>query len=112
MSDNNNENVVNFAHRVKSEIPKSISIRNFYGFDYIKIDKDLNGNPLIKESLLEYANCIKYIVRVLREQDNKVFLYDYYVPQYKLARFLLDVENGKFDGQVIEVEKYIPEDLA
>jgi hypothetical protein len=52
------------------------------------------------------------MVRVMREKDNKVCLYNYYIPQDSLCMFLTKIENGEFDGRVIEVEKYIPEDLA
>ena len=52
------------------------------------------------------------MVRVMREIDGKVSLYNYYVSQDKLSDFLSKLKNGEFDGRLIEVEKYIPEDLA
>lgn len=52
------------------------------------------------------------MVRVMREGSSKILLYNYYVPQDKLCYFLSKIESGEFDGQIIEIEKYIPEDLA
>lgn len=112
MSEQDNKKVLKFSTRTKSVGNKKPDIQEFQGFEYIKMDKDLNGTPFIKESLEEYAASCRYMVRVMREINNKVCLYNYYIPQDKLCLFLTKIENGDFDGQVIEVEKYIPEDLA
>ncbi len=112
MSEQNNKNILKFSNRAKSVGSKKSGIKEFQGFEYIKMDKDLNGTPFIKESLEEYADSCRYMVRVMREKDKKVCLYNYYIPQDSWCMFLTKIENGEFDGRVIEVEKYIPEDLA
>ena len=114
--DNNvdNKKVIKFTPKKESSKTEKneTEIKNFKGFDYMKSDKDLNGVPFIKENLIEYSLSCKYMVRVMREKNNKVYLYNYYVSQEDLAKFLIDFENGEYDGTVIEVEKYIPEELA
>ena len=109
-----NKNILKFPDKLvkKHSNGKNITIKNFCGFDYVKMDKDLNGAPFIKESLIEYSEDCMYMVRVMREISGKTFLYNYYVSQNKLSEFLNALESGKFDGKLIEVEKYIPEDLA
>lgn len=111
MSDKKNENIVKFSAKSRKSVEKT-DTKNFCGFDYVKMEKDLNGTPFIKESLLEYAGGCRYMVRVMRETNGKVSLYNYYVSQDKLSEFLSKLEKGEFDGRLIEVEKYIPEDLA
>ncbi len=112
MSEKMNDKILKFSNRPIHKYGNKAEIKNFQGFDYVKMEKDLNGTPFIRESLQEYANECKYMIRVMREENNKVFLCNYYVPQERLCEFLTKIENKEFDGQVIEVEKYIPEDLA
>jgi len=102
---------INKSGKVNSSKNKA-EIKNFNGFDYMKSDKDLNGVPFIKENLIEYSEGCKYMVRVMREKNNKVYLYNYNIPQDALANFLIKFEIGEYDGKIIEVEKYIPEELA
>lgn len=111
MSDKKSENIVKFSAKTRKSVEKT-DTKNFCGFDYVKMEKDLNGTPFIKESLLEYAGACRYMVRVMREKDGKISLYNYYVSQDKLSDFLSKLEKGEFDGRLVEVEKYIPEDLA
>lgn len=111
MFDNENENILKFSTKTRKSVDKT-DTKNFCGFEYVKMEKDLNGAPFIKESLLEYANDCCYMVRVMREFDNQILLYNYYVSQDKLIEFLSKLDSGEFDGRLIEVEKYIPEDLA
>lgn len=109
-----NKNILKFPDKfVKNQSnAKNLTIKNFCGFDYIKMDKDLNGTPFIKENLIDYSVGCMYMVRVMREKSGKTYLYNYYVSQDRLCEFLNSLETGKFDGKLIEVEKYIPEDLA
>lgn len=114
MSESENKNIIKFSNRsqIKSNQDEQNLIKNFAGFDYVKMEQDFNGTPFVKESLVEYARSCKYMIRVLREKDSKTLLYNYYVPQDKLSYFLAKFDSGEFDGHVIDVEKYIPKDLA
>ena len=107
-----NEKILKFSDKVKKVPVQKQEIKSFLGFDYIKSEKDANGSPFVKENLLEYADECRYMVKVMREKNKKVYLYNYYVHQSQLASFLIKIENGEIDGSIIEVEKYIPEDLA
>lgn len=109
-----NKNIIKFSikHVEKKDVKNKSLIKNFEGFDYVKTDVDLNDKPFIRQNLIEYSSKCHYMVRVMREKHNRVYLYNYYVSQADLGRFLSKFDNGEFDGTVIEVEKYIPEDLA
>ncbi len=114
MSEKENPKVIILSKHIPGKLCRgnNSDIKNFLGFDYVKMEKDLNGTPFVKESLTEYAQNCQYMVRVMREKKSGIFLYNYYVPNDKLCYFLTKIESGQIDGQVIEVEKYIPEDLA
>lgn len=84
----------------------------FAGFKYVRFDKDSNGNCFSKSNLLEYSNSCHYIVRIMREKENNVHLYNYDVPSQKLYEFLEKFYRNELTGTIIEIEKYLPEDLA
>ena len=114
MSENDNKKILKISDKIsqKSASSKKKEIKNFCGFDYVKMEKDLNGTSFVKENLLDYARKCKYMVRVMREKEGKIYLYNYYVSQDKINEFLNKIESGEFDGKIIEIEKYIPENLA
>lgn len=88
------------------------SMKYFAGYNYVKLSKDANGNPFLKKNLLEYAQTCRYIVRVMREMGNQVFLYNYDVSSDELFEFLNKFQLNELNGQIIEIEKYTTEDLA
>ena len=97
----------------KSEHNSQSENRRFFkGFQYLKITKDDNGNYFKEESLREYANRCFYIVTVMRHNGIGVALYKYKVPYESLLNFLNEFKNNKSYGEVIDIERYIPEDLA
>lgn len=48
----------------------------------------------------------------MRSFNGEVFLYNYDVPNKDLYKFLKSFEENTLDGEIIEIEKYIPEGLA
>ena len=60
----------------------------------------------------DYSKKCKYIVRVMRKVNGVVSLYNYKVPSHKFIEFISKFLNKEFNGEIIEVEKYIPEELA
>ena len=48
----------------------------------------------------------------MREFDGETYLYNYDVPNNDLFKFMKSFEENTLDGTIIEIEKYIPEDLA
>lgn len=109
----NNKNIINiFAAHHKSNKTENKDIKFFAGFNYVKLNKDENGNKFNKERLLKYAENCHYNVSVMRELDDEIWLYNYDVTNDELLPFLKAFEEKTLDGTIIEIEKYFPEDLA
>jgi len=100
----NDENIINFSgkktHKQKTEKTE--------GYECVIMETDLNGKPFIKSSLSEYAEKCSYIVRIMKDINGKCLLYNYLVPQNELSDFLVKMK----EFTLIEIEKYISEDLA
>lgn len=109
MVDKFDKKVINLFSKQKIE---DENIRYFAGFEYVRYDKDLNGNPFIEQNLLDYANSCHYIVRIMKERGKNISLYNYDVPSEKLYEFMEKFYKNELQGTIIEIEKYIPEDLA
>ena len=114
MSDEINKKVIDIfkAHKKDAKHNKKGTVKNFNGVSYVKLSKDLNGNPFQKNALLEYSQTCRYIVRVMRELDNQVFLYNYDIASDELFDFLNRFKVGSLNGKIIEIDKYNTEDLA
>ena len=110
MSDEISKKVIDiFSNKDSIEVEKP---KCFAGFSYVKMNKDANGNKFNPEHLRQYAQSCHYIVRVMRELDGEVVLYNYDVPNDDLFKFLKSFEENTLDGTIIEIEKYFPEGLA
>ncbi|MBQ2611218.1 hypothetical protein IJF81_02370 [bacterium] len=103
-----------FSNHNNKELPDTVKnpVKFYAGFNYVRIDKDTNGKKFNREHLLKYAEKCHYIVRVMRELGGEVLLYNYDVPGSDLYKFLKSFEDNKMDGEIIELDKYFPEDLA
>lgn len=114
MTDEINKKVISIFSKHKSAQPSEHEerVKFFAGFDYVKLNKDINGKKFNAEKLQRYAQKCHYIVRVMRNMNNEVFLYNYDVPNDKLFKFISAFENNTLNGTIIEIDKYFPEDLA
>lgn len=114
MTDDINKKVINIFSKHNQDLPSEHEerVKFFAGFNYVRIDRDNNGKKFHAEHLKEYAQKCHYIVRVMREIDKEVFLYNYDVPNHQLFKFLRAFENNTLNGTIIEIDKYFPEDLA
>ena len=114
MSEKINEKVINIfnKHRKNNQVQTGEKMKYFAGFNYVKLSEDANGYPFKEENLLEYSKDCHYIVKVMRKINKKVYLYNYNVHGEKLLDFLLMFRNKELDGAVIEIDKFIPQDLA
>lgn len=114
MTDEINQKVINIFSKHKNEEPlnNGEKVKFFAGFDYVKLNKDNNGRKFNAEKLKKYAEKCHYIVRVMRNIDGEIFLYNYDVPNKALFRFIKAFENNTLSGTIIEIDKYFPEDLA
>ncbi|GBF23085.1 hypothetical protein tpqmel_0489 [Candidatus Gastranaerophilus sp. (ex Termes propinquus)] len=99
--------ITQFPNRKSNSILKS-----WEGFEYMKFKKDKNGNSFNTEHLRDYADKNKYVVSVLRQVGENSFLYDYYVKNSDIERFFKAYFDGKIEGEIIEIEKRAPENLA
>ena len=108
MTDKNDTVITLFSKKEEYEGDRKF----FAGFEYVRYDKDLNGNPFLEQNLLDYANSCHYIVRIMKERGRGVSLYNYDVPSEKLYEFLEKFYQNELQGKIIEIEKYIPDGLA
>ena len=114
MSEDINEKVINMFNRHNNDLPPETNekIKFFAGFSYVKLKRDVNGKKFIESNLLAYAEKCRYIVTVLRKVDNEVCLYNYDIKSSELPDFIKALDNKTLTGKLIEIQKYIPEDLA
>lgn len=91
---------------------KFAEIKNFLGFEYIKLEKDVNGISFNKKSLNDFAQNLKYTISVMREKSGKVYLYEYFVPDCELKKFLEAYVNGTILGEIIQIKSHTPDNLA
>ena len=101
-------------NRHKNHLPQETEekIKFFAGFSYVKLKRDSNGKKFVKSQLTSYAEKCHYIVSVMREVDGETCLYNYNVKSVDLPKFIKAFENDTLNGTIIEIEKYVPEDLA
>lgn len=114
MTDEINKKIINIFSRHKNDLlnEHDEKVKFFAGFNYVRLDKDNNGRKFNSEKLQKYAQTCHYIVRVMREIDSEVLLYNYDVPNDKLFAFIKAFENNTLNGRIIEIDKYFPEGLA
>ncbi len=114
MSDEINQKVISIFSKHKNSLPSEHKerVKFFAGFNYVKIDRDNNGRNFNPEKLIKYAQKCHYVVRVMREIEDEVVLYNYDVPNEQLFKFIRAFENNTLNGTIIEIDKNFPEDLA
>ena len=113
MTDEFDEKIVNlFGEKNNVEKLPDEATKFFAGFEYVRLDRDSNGNPFLEQNLLDYAASCHYIVRIMRKKGNRAYLYNYDVPSEKLYEFLEKFYKNELKGTIIEIDKYLPDDLA
>jgi hypothetical protein len=112
MSDDINKKVIGIFSRHSKELPTTEQVKFYAGFNYVRLERDNNGNKFNAEHLLKYSENCHYIVRVMRDVDGEIVLYNYDVPNGDLFKFIKSFEENELDGMIIEIDKYFPEGLA
>jgi len=114
MTNEINEKVISIFSKHHTSLPSEHEerVKFFAGFEYVKITKDNNGRKFNADKLMQYAQGCHYIVRVMRNIDGEITLYNYDVPNDQLFKFIKSFENNTLSGVIIEIDKYFPEDLA
>ena len=110
--DNINKKVIGIFSRNREGKNGIENVKFYAGFNYVKLSKDTNGNKFNEEHLRKFSENCHYVVSVMRKFDGQVFLYNYDVPHKSLYKFLDSFEKNTLDGEIVEIEKYIPEGLA
>ena len=114
MADEINKKVIDIfsKHNNKLKPETEEKVKFYAGFNYVRIDKDHNGNKFNPEHLLKYAQGYHYIVRVMREYKGETVLYNYDVPNSDLFKFIESFQENTLDGKIIEIDKYFPDTSA
>ena len=107
----NNNNVVDIFTKTPKD-GDTLRQRFFKGFQYVKLTKDDNGNYFKEDDLRAYAQKTFYIVTVMKNNGIGVALYKYKVPYESLLNFFNKFRNNESYGEIIDIERYVPEDLA
>ena len=110
-----NKKVVSIFERHKANKPNTDDAKVVKCDDDIycvTVKSDKHGNPFNREELLEDAMLTEYIVKVLIDTPQGSYINNYKVTGEKILTFLSKFSNRKKQGQVIEIDKYIPDDLA
>ena len=109
--DNKKGKIASFTE-FKKVLEGSKSNSLYEGFEYNKLAKDVNGFSLNFEHLKNYGSKNKYTISVLRKIKEKTFLYNYVVKNDDLPKFFKCYFDDKIEGEIIEIEKMNPENLA
>ncbi len=96
----------------KSNNKKIAQLKSYLGFEYIKLKKDVNGLEFSADHLVEYAKKNRYNISVVRKVEDNTFVYNFFVEGSKLNIFLDAYFNGKIEGDIIDIDKLKPENLA
>lgn len=114
MVDEINKKVIDIfsKHNNKLKPETKEKVKLYAGFNYVRIDKDHNGNKFNSEHLLKYAQGCHYIVRVMREYKGETVLYNYDIPNSDLFKFIKSFQENTLDGIIIEIDKYFPDTPA
>ena len=114
MSEDINKKVINMFNRHNNDLPQDAEekIKFFAGYNNVKLKRDVNGKKFVPSQLKAYAERCHYIVSVLRTVDGVDCLYNYDIKSDDLMKFIRALDDNTLNGTLIEIEKYIPEDLA
>lgn len=90
----------------------SAKLKAYLGFEYIKLKKDVNGLDYNIDHLREFGKNQRYIITLARKINKDTFIYNFFVEGDKLTDFFKSCFNGKIEGDIIDIDKLQPENLA
>ncbi len=91
---------------------KLAEIKNFQGFEYVKLKKDVNGISFNKKALEDFAFSLKYTISIMRDTNNGIFLYEYFINGEDFDNFFKLYIDGTIEGKIVQIEKHTPDNLA
>lgn len=115
MTDNINKKIINLFDKHKKQVPMCDDekvVRNEDGFYYVCVTKDDADKILNEDKLLDKYAQTKYIIKVLIKNEGNFHLYNFLVPSEKLMEFLDPYVKHEKEGDIVDIEKYFPDELA
>ncbi len=114
MTDKINEKVINlFSGNKKAKTCNNGEVcTNSRGYSYVTIKTDDHGRPFDEEKLLDNAYEFYYIVKVMVKDGKHPYINNFKISGDKLLDFIKIYTDGKGDGQIIEIDKFYPDEWA
>ncbi len=113
-NDELNKKVINLfsAHKKTKSCQNNNVCSSPEGYFYISIETDENGRFLDEETLLKRASDFYYIVKVLVTKNSRTCINNFKIPADNLLEFIKMYNDGKGEGQIIEIDKFYQDDWA
>lgn len=116
MTDELNQKVINLfsanKHKKNKLCQNGDVCQTSDGYFYVSIETDENGRHFDEETLLKHASGFDYIVKVLVRDGLKVHINNYKIPADELLGFIKMYNDGKGEGQIIEIDKFFQNEWA
>ncbi len=114
MPDDFNEKVINlFGAGKKNKICNAGQVcETPEGYTYVTINTDDNGRHFDEGKLLKNAHRFYYVVKVMVKESRHPYINNFKVPGDKILDFIKIYNDGKGHGQIIEIDKFYPEEWA
>ncbi len=115
MTDKINEKVINIFKKHKKNEPLICNEEINQckeGFPYVCFKSDDNGKRFNKAHLIEKSNNCYYIVKVLIDNSISPYIYNFKIAGEELLDFLKPYINKEKEGQIVEIDKFYPEEWA
>jgi len=78
----------------------------------VSFKTDPNGKHFDEKKLIKNANESYYIVKIMLKEGILPYINSYKIPGDKLLNFLKIYMDGEKEGQIIEIDKFYPEEWA
>ncbi|OGI01164.1 MAG: hypothetical protein A2Y25_09030 [Candidatus Melainabacteria bacterium GWF2_37_15] len=114
MTDDINKKIINIfsAHKKARPCSGNQVCESAEGYSYVTIKADDNGRHFDEEKLLKNASSFYYIVKVMVKEGKHPYINNFKISGDKVLDFVKMYTDGKGEGQIIEIDKFYPEDWA
>jgi len=116
MTDKINEKIIDIFTKNKKNAKTAVCEEKVCtcedGYYYVCMKSDLNGKHFDEAKLLNEANNCYYIVKVMIKQALHPYILNYKIPGTKILEFIKLYMSEDKEGQIIEIDKFYPEDWA
>ena len=114
MTDKLNKKVIDiFSKNKKSGTCNSSRVcKTSDDYLYVTIKKDENGRSFDEKTLLKKADKFYYIVKILIKDSPHPYINNFKIPGDKIIDFIKMYADENGEGQIIEIDKFYPEEWA